>query len=130
MDQARGVELELVAVAAQAVVLRAEVLGEWPLFGPVQRDAEEEPEPVFATPSDAGADPWTVAAMPAAPVGEEPPPLRPQVRSSRTARYSLDPLGSAPPARRFGRRGGAEAGVRDVPAGPRGERRLPGAAGT
>src|SRR5690242_13323712 len=95
---------------------RAEVLGEWPVFGPVQKDAEEEPEPVFATAADAGADPWTVAAMPAAPVGEEPPPLRAAPRTSQTARYSLDPLAGAPPSRRFGRRGGAEAGVLDVPA--------------
>ena len=29
--------------------LRAEVLGEWPLFGPVRHDDEEEPEPIFAT---------------------------------------------------------------------------------
>ena len=108
--------------------LRAEVLGEWPVFGPVERDAEEELEPVFATAADAGADPWTVAAMPAAPVGEELPLPRPTVRSSRTARYTLDPLASAPPVRRFRRRG-AEAGVLEVPAGPRGERRLPGAAG-
>ena len=72
--------------------------------------------------------PWTVAEMPAAPVGEEAPPRRPSARSSRTARYTVDPLASAPPARRFGRRG-ADAGVLEVPAVPRGERRLPGAAG-
>jgi len=107
--------------------LRAEVLGEWPVYGPVQQDPKDEPEPVFATTADADADPWTVAAMPAAPVGEEPPPLRPSPRSSRTARYTLDPLASSP-ARRFGRRG-ADAGVLEVPAAPRGERPLPGAAG-
>jgi len=108
--------------------LRAEVLGEWPVLGPVQQDDEEEAEPVFATPADEGADPWTVAEMPAAPVGEEPPPPRHfPARSTRTARYSLDPLASAPPARRFGRRG-AEAGVLEVPALPRGVRQLPGAA--
>ena len=108
--------------------LRAEVLGEWPLFGPVRHDTEEEPEPIFATTADADADPWTVAAMPTAPVGEEAPPRRPSSRSARTARYTVDPLASSPPARRFGRRG-ADAGVLEVPAVPRGERRLPGAAG-
>jgi len=108
--------------------LRADVLGEWPLFGPVQREGEEGQEPVFATAADADADPWTVAAMPAAPVGEETPPRRLPERSSRAARYSFDPLAGAPPARRFGRRGGADSGVVDVPAWPRGERRLPGAA--
>jgi hypothetical protein len=107
--------------------LRAEVLGEWPLFGPVRQDAEEDEEPIFATAADADADPWTIAAMPAAPVGEESVPRHLPERSSRNARYSFDPLASAPPARRFGRRGGTDSGV-DVPAWPRGERRLPGAA--
>jgi hypothetical protein len=109
--------------------LRAEVLGEWPVLGPVQQDEEEEAEPVFATPADAGADPWTVAEMPAAPVNEEPPPppRHSPPRSTRTARYSLDPLASAAPPRRFGRRG-AETGVLEVPALPRGARQLPGAA--
>ena len=108
--------------------LRAEVLGEWPVLGPVAQDSEEEPEPQFATPAEVDADPWTVAAMPAAPVGEGAPPRPLPARGTpRTARYSLDPLAGAP-ARRFGRRG-ADSGVLEVPAAPRGERQLPGAAG-
>ncbi|MGN6800090.1 MAG: hypothetical protein ACTHKS_18275 [Gaiellaceae bacterium] len=107
--------------------LRAEVLGEWPHVAPARHDEEdEEPEPYFATPADEDADPWTVAAMPAAPVGEEVA-LRLPERTSRTARYTFDPLAGAPPAKRFGRRGAA-AGVLEVPAVPSGERRLPGAA--
>lgn len=107
--------------------LRAEVLGEWPVYGPVQQDTEEEPEPRFATPAEVDADPWTVAAMPSAPVTEEEPPALPPARSARTARYTFDPLGP-PPSRRFARR--TDAGVLEVPAAPRGERGLPGAANT
>jgi hypothetical protein len=86
--------------------LRAEVLGEWPLFGPVQRAEEEgEEEPQFLEASVAGADPWTVAALPAGPADDEPRAIS-VVRvptDGRRARYSLDPLGDPVPRRRFGR---------------------------
>ena len=111
-----------------SAALRAEVLGTWPLAAPPQADREEEPEPVFATVADEDADPWTVAAVPTAPLGEDLPALHVSVRSRRTARYSLDPLGEPAPRRRFARRGVVDAsGGVEVPAWP-GKRLLPGAA--
>jgi hypothetical protein len=85
--------------------LRAEVLGEWPHVGPARREADEEEEPKFVEASFPGADPWTVAALPAGPVEEEVRAIS-VVRvptDGRTARYSLDPLGDPVPRRRFGR---------------------------
>jgi hypothetical protein len=85
--------------------LRAEVLGEWPHVGPARREADEEEEPKFVEASVPGADPWTVAALPAGPVEEEVRAIS-VVRvptDGRTARYSLDPLGDPVPRRRFGR---------------------------
>jgi len=105
--------------------LRAEVLGEWPVFGPVQHEPdedEEDEEPQFVAPA-ADADPWTVAALPAAPVEQREPAVRVTMRSDgRLARYSLDPLGEAPRRRRLGRNSGSE--TIEVPARPR-ERALP-----
>jgi hypothetical protein len=110
-----------------SAALRAEVLGTWPLAAPEQEESEE-PEPVFATAADSDADPWTVAAVPAAPLGGDPSPVGVRQRSTRTARYSLDPLGDPMPRRRFGRRAGTDAGAIEVPARPEGVRPLPGAA--
>jgi hypothetical protein len=110
--------------------LRAEVLGEWPLFGPVRQEhAEEEEaeddEPEFVAATTSGADPWTVAALPAVPL-EEPAPARPvKARpDGRRARYSLDPLGEPPRRRRPGRGSAPGGETIDVPAHPR-ERALP-----
>lgn len=112
-----------------SAALRAEVLGTWPLAAPPEREEREEPEPVFATVADQDADPWTVAAVPAAPLGDDHPPALLEPRSSRMARYSLDPLGEPVPRRRFGRRGGTETvGAIEVAARPQGARPLPGAA--
>lgn len=104
--------------------LRAEVLGEWPVFGPAQREVEDEEEPEFVSVSARDADPWTVAALPAVPVDEPVATVRVKMRTDgRRARYSLDPLGDLPRRRRIGRgAGGAE--FVDVPARPR-ERALP-----
>ena len=106
--------------------LRAEVLGEWPVFGPVPRqaDAADEEEPQFVEASRPGADPWTVAALPAGPVDEPAPAIRVKMRPGRRARYSLDPLGEPPRRRRLGRGAAAGAESIDVPAHPR-ERALP-----
>jgi len=116
-------------IASAAV--RAEVLGEWPLFGPSERDDEEEEnKPQFVEAARAGADPWTVAALPAAPVDEDPRPMS-VVRvptDGRTARYSLDPLGDAPPRRRFGRGRGQQWDSIEVAARPS-RRAFPGTAG-
>ncbi|HEY1514360.1 MAG TPA: hypothetical protein VGF66_11485 [Gaiellaceae bacterium] len=110
--------------------LRAEVLGEWPVFGPVQDEAdEEEDEPQFVDASP-GADPWTVAALPAGPVEEEARPVS-VVRvpsDGRKARYSLDPLGDATPRRRFGRGRGQQWDSIEVAARPS-RRAFPGSAG-
>jgi hypothetical protein len=105
--------------------LRAEVLGEWPLFGPVQQEEEDEEEPEFVSADVSGADPWTVAGLPAVPQEERAPGVRVPMRSDgRRARYSFDPLGDQPRRRRLGRGSAAGADVIEVPALPR-ERALP-----
>lgn len=101
--------------------LRAEVLGEWPLFGPAQHEAEEEEEePQFVAASVPGADPWTVAALPGGPVEEAARAIS-VVRvptDGRKARYSLDPLGEPPRRRRLGRGSMVGLEVIEVPARP------------
>jgi hypothetical protein len=119
-----------------SAALRAEVLGTWPVAArplPDEGD-DEEPEPVFATPAERDADPWTVAALPAAPVGETEPErhaVAPVRRVSAgpvpTARYTLDPLSEPAPRGRFGRRGSDDGAWVTVPARPQ-ARLLPGAA--
>jgi hypothetical protein len=110
-----------------SATLRAEVLGEWPVAGPVQREAEEEEEdeeqeeePEFVSPSTQDADPWTVAALPAVPVEEQAAPvIKVRMQSDeRRARYTLDPLGETGRRRRLGR-GAAGGEVIEVPAHPR-----------
>jgi hypothetical protein len=107
--------------------LRAEVLGEWPLFGPGRQDTQDEEEPEFVDASSGGADPWTVAALPAVPLDGSQPAVRVKMRSDgRTARYSFDPLGDPPRRRRLGRGPTAVGEFIEVPAHPR-ERALPSA---
>ena len=123
-----------------SAALRAEVLGEWPVAtAPARTDDEEEEEPVFVDGSQKGADPWTVAALPAEPLPPREPlplplpeaepeelPALPAPVSVGTARHHLDPLGDAAPRRRFGRGRGLEAGdVIEVAARPSGVRPLP-----
>ena len=108
--------------------IRAEVLGEWPLSAPVRQEAQEDEEPEFVDGAQPGADPWTVAALPVSPLGEEAraaPVLRVRV-DGRTARYSLDPLGDPAPRRRFGRGQSAQRETLEVAARPSGPRGLPG----
>ena len=125
-----------------SAALRAEVLGEWPHATPVHGDEGdgngdgEEPGP--------DADPWTIAELPAAPLGEPEPEPEPEpvavsepesersleVALARSvqgvARYSLEPLGDPQPKRRFGR-GAVQAPLAvEVPARPEGVRALPG----
>ncbi|MGZ4291550.1 MAG: hypothetical protein ACXVQQ_03040 [Gaiellaceae bacterium] len=126
-----------------SAALRAEVLGAWPLAAPAEADddGEEEAEPEFAAASEPGADPWTVAALPDAPLDEveDEPELQPRparkpatvivssVPIGRVARYSIDPLGDPVPKRRFGRRDETEpAETVEVAARPHGARALPG----
>jgi hypothetical protein len=109
--------------------LRAEVLGEWPLSGPAHDEQAEEEEPEFVDASKPGADPWTVAALPAGPLEEEGRVVE-VVRvpsDGRKARYSLDPLGDPAPRRRFGRARSQDWDSVEVAARPR-RRPLPGAA--
>jgi hypothetical protein len=109
--------------------LRAEVLGEWPLSGPAHDEHAEEEEPEFVDASKPGADPWTVAALPAGPLEEEGRVVE-VVRvpsDGRKARYSLDPLGDPAPRRRFGRARSQDWDSVEVAARPR-RRPLPGAA--
>jgi len=111
--------------------LRAEVFGEWPLSAPVRQEPKEDDEPEFVDGAQPGADPWTVAALPVSPLGEEAravPVLRVRV-DARTARYSLDPLGDPAPRRRFGRGQPAQRETLEVAARPSGPRGLPGEVG-
>jgi hypothetical protein len=116
--------------------LRAEVLGEWPsaVTPPPEPEPEPDPEPEpepedeepeFVAPGADDADPWTVAELPAEP-GEEREPVA--AGEGALARYHLEPLADPAPRRRFGRRSDAEGEPIEVPARPRGARRLPGAA--
>ncbi|HEY0417338.1 MAG TPA: hypothetical protein VGC78_13220 [Gaiellaceae bacterium] len=121
--------------------LRAEVLGEWPLAGPVEVEEDDEDEPAFVASSE-GADPWLVAELPAAPVEEAddadepeeaqadavPAVAPPRGAPTATARHRLDPLSDpVPRRRRFGRGGELEnTGVIEVSARPGGARPLPG----
>jgi hypothetical protein len=139
-------------IASAAV--RAELLGEWPHAEPAHTKAahvEEqpaEPQSVEVQPAveDTDADPWTIVALPAAPLDELDPEPEPapepepkpvavpaptlDVELARSvqgvARYSLDPLGDPPPRRRFGRGGEEAAPAVEVPARPNGVRALPG----
>jgi hypothetical protein len=138
-----------------SAALRAEVLGEWPHLasaGVAENDEDEgedeNEEPEFVSASDPRADPWTVAALPEAPLeAEEPEPepepepvLLPAAPASprpaatlavdgHVARYTLDPLGEPAARRRFGRRVAAAAPPSiPVPARPLGTRPLPGSA--
>ena len=103
-----------------------------------------------AGPSEADADPWTVVALPAAPLGEPEPERRSALSASRRpsrsatrspsrltaiapARpapgdraHSLDPLADPPPRRRFGRGGSDAPPAIEVSARPAGVRALPG----
>ena len=118
-----------------ADALRAETLGEWPHAVPAQPES-----------GDADADPWTVVALPAAPLGEPEPGLEPAAVDEAAqehpepqslppvparsapglARYSLDPLGDPPIRRRFGRGGSKSPPAIEVSARPEGARALPG----
>jgi hypothetical protein len=104
------------------------VLGEWPVFGPLRQEPEEEAEDDesdFVAASTSGADPWTVAALPAVPLDDPAPSVRVRTRSEgRRARYSLDPIGEPARRRRLGRGSAPGGETIDVPAHPR-ERVLP-----
>jgi hypothetical protein len=119
-----------------SAALRAELLGEWPVAAPPPREVDEdEDEPEFVHSSEPGADPWTVAALPAEPFavsGPAPPAAAPAAAAAvpratpqRTARHHLDPLGESSGRRRFARGRGLDADVVEVPARPSGLRPLP-----
>jgi hypothetical protein len=107
--------------------LRAEVLGEWPVFATVSAEdgvEDEREEPAFVDASTGGADPWTVAALPVVPLDDAAPAVRVTMRlEGRQALYSLDPLGE-PARRRRLARGAERTESIEVPAHPR-ERALP-----
>ncbi len=117
--------------------LPAEVLGEWPHVVP---PPAEQLTGIAPVPSSDEADPWTVVALPAAPLGElepEPEPAPavavelagPVASSAGVARYSLEPLADPPPRRRFGRGGPKGPPAIEVSARPEGVRALPGRSG-
>ena len=117
-----------------SAALRAEVLGEWPHAAPAHEADEDEGD----------VDPWTIVALPGAPLDELEPESEPESESEPepeperslevelarsvqgVARYSLDPLGDPPARRRFGRGGGEAPLAVEVPARPDGVRALPG----
>jgi hypothetical protein len=89
-------------------------------------EAEPVPELVSDTPVSDTPEPEPVAEErePEPELGVEP------VRSVHgVARYSLDPLGDAPPRRRFGRGPNEAPPAVEVPARPQGVRALPGRSG-
>ena len=130
-----------------ADALEAGVLGEWPHVVPAPAESKTD---VVAGPSEVDADPWTVVALPAAPLGEPEPepepiavgepeavpvrdaepepsyPIAPARPAQGIARYSLDPLADPPPRRRFGRGGSDAPPAIEVSARPAGVRALPG----
>lgn len=133
-----------------SAALREEMLGEWPMTSPAARP-EREPIELVEAAVDPAVDPWLIAELPAAPLGElelelepepavevepEPPPPASEPAPSLAvvlarsvqgvARYSLDPLAEPPPRRRFGRGGGEAPPTVEVPARPEGVRSLPG----
>jgi hypothetical protein len=120
-----------------SAALRAEVLGEWPVAGPVAVETEpvedeEEPaedEEEAAAEPEPEADRWTVAELPVAPLDEEvsdvseaPGTIEPEP----VARHTLDPLAEAEPRRRFARRTTVTVETVEVAARPGGPRPLPG----
>ena len=133
-----------------SAALREEMLGEWPMTSPAV-EPEREPVEVVAAVDNPAVDPWLVAELPAAPLGEldpepapeaqpalETPPAKAEAEPSLAvalarsvqgvARYNLDPLADPPLRRRFGRGGGEAPPTVEVPARPEGVRSLPGSA--
>ena len=131
-----------------SAALREEMLGEWPMAPPAVEPEPERIEVVEAV-VEVVVDPWLIAELPAAPLGElepelapapvaeaEPEPLAAEpepafdvdlARSAQgVARYNLDPLADPPVRRRFGRGGGETPPTVEVPARPEGVRSLPG----
>jgi hypothetical protein len=132
-----------------SAALRDEMLGAWPVASagePVREQAEAARGVVGPA-----TDPWLIAALPGAPLGElelepaavEPEPERqplpkPLLRSEPSldvvlarsaqgvARYSIDPLADPPARRRFGRGGSETPPSIEVSARPGGIRALPG----
>jgi hypothetical protein len=135
-----------------SAALRDEMLGAWPVASPVEPERKRTAGPEVVGPV---VDPWLVAALPGAPLGELEPEPEPQaapepaaVQSERVpdppperqpsldvvlarsvqsvARYSIDPLADPPARRRFGRGGGEVQSTIEVSARPGGARALPG----
>jgi hypothetical protein len=118
-----------------SAALREEVLGEWPHATPLPVELPPEQEEEQHGP---GAESWAPVVLPAvlpedsgADSGAEPGPAAERaaaVPGRGVARYSLDPLGDAPPRRRFGRGGSDAPQSVEVSARPGGARALPGRA--
>jgi hypothetical protein len=119
-----------------SAALRAEVLGEWPVAGPVAVETEpvedeEEPAAAAEPEPEPEADRWTVAELPVAPLDEEVSDVleAPEtIEPGPVARHTLDPLAEAEPKRRFARRTTVTVETVEVAARPRGRRPLPGGA--
>jgi hypothetical protein len=129
-----------------SAALREEMLGGWPVASTPEPELEqvEVVEVVVEPAREQARDPWLVAGLPEAPLGElasepaaAPPQAAPQPASKpsldvalarsvqRVARYSLDPLADPPARRRFARGTGASPPSVEVPARPAGTRALP-----
>jgi hypothetical protein len=118
-----------------SAALRAEVLGDWPMASPVvtedTQDDDAVPLPPVSEPEpEAEPEPEPVAeAFEEPPTAEDAEAEFDVVLSQSVqgvARYRLDPLGEQPQKKRFGRGGGTEPAVVEVPARPQGVRPLPG----
>jgi hypothetical protein len=132
-----------------SAALREEMLGGWPVASIPEPEIEQvevvEVVDVVVEPGrEQARDPWLVAGLPEAPLGEPafehaaaPPTAATQpapkpsldvalARSvQRVARYSLDPLADPPARRRFARGTGEAPPSVEVPARPGGTRALP-----
>lgn len=132
-----------------SAALREEMLGGWPVASTPEPELEQVEvvdvvEVVVEPVREQARDPWLVAGLPEAPVGElasepatAPPKADPQpapkpsldvalARSvQHVARYSLDPLADPPARRRFARGTGEAPPSVEVPARPVGTRALP-----
>jgi len=111
-----------------SAALRAEMLGEWPVAAPVADEPEPEPEPELQPEPESESEPELQPEPEPEPEPDAVLEVELQRSVSGVARYSLDPLGTPGPRRRFGR-GVAEPPGVDVPARPEGPRALPGRSG-
>jgi hypothetical protein len=102
--------------------VRSKLLGEWPVTAPADEAEDDDVRPVKLPPApaaDPARPPIAVAPEPPAPApvpAPTPLPALVALHTYGTASHQLEPFGSEPPRRRFGRRVVVEAFSVEVPA--------------